>query len=135
MTEYDWSKVEGEAVERLRSPKVAPVPEAVIKLAQKATDTGKGYRHKFASPDEAQAFAGFMRRAGDHVTGSLMGGSALRSMSVVIDPDSTTEKREFPLYDEDGKETGETETRTVRVPADPCVVAWKAGQRRGHKVA
>jgi len=117
---YDWSKVSGQAVERLRAPKVHDVPSRIVELAQESwngrplTKDGKpvldkdgqpvlmhNMRHDFGAGQEARAkaFAEHMRHAGDHTT-------PLTSISVVIDPDGTGAEH---------------------------VVAWKAGNRRGRQ--
>ncbi len=114
-TEFDWSEVSGQAVERLRAPKVAPVPDSIVKLAQMSYDgvpdpknpenTLHVLRHQFKDEAKAVAFAKIMKKAGDHVmTTDGKGGS----VSVVPDPDG------------DGNVT---------------LVAWKAGARRGRTPA
>lgn len=118
--EYDWSKVNGQAVERLRAPKVYDVPAQIVKLAQASWDgvplrrDGKpvldddgqpvvthNMRHDFGKGNEAvaEAFATHMRHAGDHT-------EPLTSVSAVLDPDG-----DGSVY----------------------VVSWKAGKRRGRQ--
>lgn len=118
--EFDWSKVNGQAVERLRAPKVYDVPAKIVELAQASFDgvplrrNGKpvmdangepvlthNMRHDFGAGYEkmAEEFATHMRHAGDHTT-------PLTSVSAVIDPDN------------DGS---------------AHVVSWKAGNRRGRQ--
>ncbi len=116
---YDWSGVTGQAVERLRAPKITPVPDKIRELAQLSYD-GKPFikngklvldkdeksillhvlRHRFGSDAEAAAFAKAMRKAGDHTT-------PLTSVSAVVDPDRKKDMR---------------------------TVSWKAGTRRGKQV-
>jgi hypothetical protein len=123
-TEYDWSAVNGHAVERLRAPKVTPVPERLVALAQASWDgvPNPNYpaksdvellhvlRHQFGTveaPDEAraQAFAKLMTKAGDHTVPET-------SVTVVIDPDYSSKAPDIK---------------------NPGLVAWKAGTRRGRK--
>lgn len=118
--EYDWSDVTGSAVQRLRKPKVAPVPDKVRELAQRSWDgvphvkdgkpvldnDGKPVllhvlRHRFGSDAEAAAFAKAIKKAGPHTT-------PLTSVSAVIDPDDTGDLR---------------------------TVSWRAGAPRGRKPA
>jgi hypothetical protein len=119
--EYDWSDVTGHAVERLRKPKITPVPDKVRELAQASWDgvaakgkdgspklDGEGnpvllhnLRHRFGSDAEAAAFAKLVKKAGPHTTPRT-------SVSAVIDPDDTKDLR---------------------------TVAWRAGQPRGRQAA
>lgn len=117
--QYDWAGINGQAVERLKAPKVYEVPTPIVALAQKSWDgvplmrDGKAVtdaegnavlthnlRHNFGKgqDEKAKAFAEHMRHAGDHTTPQS-------SVSAVIDPDN------------DGS---------------AHVVAWKAGKRRGR---
>ena len=121
-SEFDWGDLTGQATERLRAPKVPPVPAQIVKLAQDAYDgrtlmdpQGKpvtddegnpvithNLRHDFKGDEKrAEAFAKHMKNAGLHTT-------PLTSLSVVIDPD------------DDGNKS---------------VVAWRATKRRGRQTA
>lgn len=108
--EFNWEHVTGSAVERLRAPKITPVPAPIVKLAQQSWDGVKKdgevrhvLRHQFKEGEEAraEAFAKLMKKAGPHTVPPT-------SVSVVVDPD----------------ENGNT-----------LLVAWKAGARRGRGAA
>jgi hypothetical protein len=119
--EYNWDDLSGHAVERLRVPKITPVPDKVRELAQLSWDgvpkkdkNGNAVvdsdgqpvllhvlRHRFGSDAEAAAFASLMRKAGPHTT-------PLTSVQVAIDPDGTKDLR---------------------------TVTWRAGAPRGRKPA
>ena len=120
MTDYDWSAVTGRAVERLRQPKITPVPARIKELAQLSWDGVENpenpggpklhaREHEFESVERASAFAKLMRLAGDHTT-------PVTSITVIQDPESTER-------DEEGK----------LIPVNPRVVSWKAGVKRGRK--
>lgn len=105
--EFGWDGITGHAVEKLRKPKVAPVPDAIVTQAQRSWDgvehDGKTLhvlRHQFKQGEEAkaEAFARLMKKAGAHTTPPT-------SVSVVVDPDETGNK---------------------------LLVAWRAGARRGR---
>lgn len=111
-TEFDWSQVSGTAVKRLRAPKVAPVPDALVALAQQSWDgvadpedpEGEKLhvlRHEFSDETVAGEFAKLMKKAGEHTTPQT-------TVTVVFDPDA------------DGRKN---------------LVAWKAGVRRGRAAA
>jgi hypothetical protein len=123
--EFDWAEVSGQAHERLAVPKIPPVPEPIVRQAQRSYDgvqlhrggkpvtdeTGEpvithNLRHEFPSEDVAQQFAKHIKNAGHHIMTSKGRGG---SVSVVLDPDS------------DGT-----------APVNRKVVAWKAGERRGR---
>jgi hypothetical protein len=85
--ETDWSGVTGEAVERLRAPKVTPVPEPIVKAAQRSWDgvekNGKklhAMRHEFATEEQAKEFARLVKKAQDHTIPRT-------TVTAVIDPD------------------------------------------------
>jgi hypothetical protein len=84
---YDWTGLAGTAVERLRAPKVEPVPEPIVQLAQQSWDgVGEGenklhvLRFEFGDAETAAEFARLARKAGEHTT-------PLTSVTAVIDPD------------------------------------------------
>lgn len=113
-TPDEWAEIQGEAVTRLRAPKVTPVPASIVKLAQRSYDgievdgeTRHVMRHTFESAERAEAFAKLMRKAGEHTV-------PLSSVSVAIDPDRTDDDDE---------------------PVSPETVAWRAGNKRGRKAA
>ena len=113
----DWSKITGKTVERLRASKITPVPEHIVKLAQRSFDSGENIEWDAASlvKDAEQAikvaaeFAKHMRNAGNHTTPQS-------SVSVVIGPED---------LDDEGN----------RVKLADTVVRWKAGKRRGKAAA
>lgn len=107
---HDWTAVTGRAVRRLKAPKIVPVPEPIVRQAQRSYDGVQDpenpegdllhvLEHDFKDKAKAAEFARLMRKAGDHTT-------PLTSVSAVIDPEN------------DGSET---------------VVRWRAGNRRGAK--
>lgn len=106
--EYDWEKVGGRFVERLRDPKVIPVPAAIVRQAQRSYDgeadpnhEGKllhNMSHEFPNKEMAAAFAKHLKNAGAHT-------QPPSSVSVVIDEH------------------------------DERIVRWKAGKRRGASPA
>lgn len=110
-TEFDWGQVSGQATKRLRAPRVTPVPDAIIKLAQQSYDglpdpdnpeaSLHVMRHEFTDETVAKAFAKLLRRAGEHTTPQT-------SVTVVHDPDGNGNTKQ---------------------------VAWKAGARRGRTKA
>lgn len=114
-TSIDWSEVTGRTVERLRAPKIVPVPEAIVRLAQESfngkPDKNNPERllhvlsHEFKTVEIAAEFARLMKKAGAHTT-------PRSSVSVVINPDPEG-KFGQPTTDKD--------------------VSWKAGQPRGRK--
>lgn len=102
--EFDWKDVGGRFVERLRDPKVIPVPAPIVRQAQRSLDgeadpkrEGKllhNMSHEFPNKEMAAAFAKHMKNAGAHT-------EPRSSVSVVIDEH------------------------------DERIVKWKAGKRRG----
>jgi len=106
----DWSFVGGTATKRLRAPKVEPVPDAIVALAQKSWDGVEDpqdpegerlhvLRHEFSDEAVAKEFSKHMRKAGEHTT-------PMTSLTVLHDPDKTGNEK---------------------------IVAWKAGTRRGRQ--
>jgi hypothetical protein len=113
MPDFDWGEVNGVVVDRLRAPKITPVPEAIVKQAQRSVETkGPGnetadwakttvLRHQFDDEAKAVAFARFMKKAGPLT-------KPKSSLIVVPDP----EKK-----------------------GNVTLVAWKAGKPRGRTPA
>lgn len=108
MAEYDWSELNGTVVERLRKPKIAPVPDPIIRQAQRSVDGDpanlkdtRSLHHVFKSEGERNEFVKQMRKAGAHTR-------PLSTMTVIVDPD----REGIPLK-----------------------VGWKAGKRRGKAPA
>jgi hypothetical protein len=113
--DFDWGSLTVHAVERLRAPKTAPVPDAIVKLAQQSYEgivnpkhpEGERLhvlRHTFESEARASQFAKLMRKAGSFT-------SPITSVTVVVDPDD--------LKNEEGGRT----------------IAWRTGTRRGKAAA
>jgi hypothetical protein len=104
MTDEDWEDVEGQAVERLRTPKPVAVPASIVRQAQRSYDENANMEKSFytedgePNPERAAKFAKHMKNAGLHTDPHT-------SLSVFIDPDNN----------------GSTH-----------VVTWKAGGRRGR---
>lgn len=106
-TAHDWTSITGHAVRRLKAPKITPVPEPIVRQAQRSYDgvpdeKNEGellhvLEHDFKNDEKAAEFAKLIRKAGDHTT-------PLTSVSAVIDPEN------------DGSKS---------------VVRWRAGARRG----
>jgi hypothetical protein len=129
----EWDGLNAQFVTTLREQKVEPVPEPIIKLAQRSLDgiphpTDEGVvlhamQLEFETEARAAAFARHMRNAGLHT-------SPASSITVVIDP----ERRKVPKT-EDGREVVNETGRPVMVPGpavNPRLVAWRAGARRGR---
>lgn len=112
---FDWSKVQGHVTERLRTTRVVPVPEHIVKLAQKAYNgvphpedperVIHSLEHEFPTPEIAAQFAKHMKNAGAHT-------EPLSSVTVVVDPDRKGDE-----------------------PVNPRLVVWRAGKRRGKATA
>lgn len=84
-TEQTWGFLTGHVVERLRKPKTTPVPDAIVRAAQRSVGDENGpivLEHKFADDETAAAFAKLMRKAGDHTEPQT-------TVQVVIDPEET----------------------------------------------
>jgi hypothetical protein len=105
--EFDWSGVNGQAVERLRAPKIPDVPKEIVAMAQRAYDGVKDPKsgemfhvlsHRFGSDEQAAAFAKHVKNAGHHTT-------PLSTVTAVIDPMNTGDNR---------------------------LVHWQGGKRRGR---
>jgi|SRR5215469_3356063 len=109
--QYNWEGISGSAVEKLRKPKITPVPEHIVKLAQRSYSgvpdpkhEGKllhVLRHEFKPGDEKRRdeFARLMKKAGPHTKPET-------SVSVVVDPDNE---------------------------GNVNLIAWRAGEKRGRK--
>jgi hypothetical protein len=109
---FDWSSITATAVERLRAPKVKPIPPHIVALAQASYEGVENpaggeklhvLRYQFDTEARASAFAKLMKRAGEHTTPAT-------SVSVVIDPDFQPGSEE-----------------------NPSLVAWRAGVKRGPR--
>lgn len=73
MTEFNWDELNGKATERMRKPKTSPVPDSIIRLAQRSVDSDptlancKELTFDFGSDTaRAEAFIKLMRKAGAH---------------------------------------------------------------------
>ena len=73
MTEFNWDELNGKATERMRKPKTSPVPDTIIRLAQRSVDSDptlancKELTFDFGSDTaRAEAFTKLMRKAGAH---------------------------------------------------------------------
>lgn len=109
--DFDWSEITGRAVERLRAPRIEPVPEAIVKQAQRSYDGVPNpadpekrlhvIEHEFITAEKAEQAAKLLKKAGVHTTPPT-------TVRVVIDPDGT---------------------------GNLNLVRWKAGVRPGRKVS
>ena len=130
----EWDSLNAEFVTTLREQKIEPVPEPIVKLAQKSLDGAvhpgnpelrlHSMQLTFDSEAKAAAFAKHMRNAGAHT-------SPPSSVTVVIDPERTKVEK----LDESGQPVLNDAGKPVKVPGppvNPCKVAWRAGQRRGR---
>lgn len=90
--DFDWGSLTVHAVERLRAPKVPPVPEAIVRLAQQSyegvTDPRDPagpklhvLRHTFDEEERAAKFAGHLRNAGKWTMPKT-------TTMIVVDPDN-----------------------------------------------
>lgn len=84
--EYDWNAVTGRNVERLKAPKIVPVPAPIVAQAQASWDEQTVKGHTFKTPEQAKAFADLMKNAGHHTKPPT-------SVRAVIDPDNTGNTR------------------------------------------
>jgi hypothetical protein len=112
---FDWAEVTGRTVERLRAPKIVPVPDAIVAAAQRSwdgvTDGDKTLHvmlHEFPTAEVAKEFARLVKKAGAHTTPRT-------SVSAVINPDPKGE-----VFDE---------------PTTDRHVSWKAGKPRGRQAS
>lgn len=81
---YDWSKINGSTADRLRAPKIIPVPAHIVKLAQASYDDGevKKYRFPDGTPEKVvEEFAEHLKNAGLHTEPNT-------SVQPVIDPEN-----------------------------------------------
>lgn len=130
-TDFDFGTVTGSFTERLRATKVTPVPDAIVKLAERsyagdpapteADPARKLHVLRYDFPDEAMrdAFVKHMKNAGPLTTPPT-------SITVAIDPDATEQET---ITAEDGTET----TRVI--PVSPLTVSWRATLRKGRGAA
>lgn len=136
-TANEWGDLEAQFTTKLRDVRTEPVPEPIIKLAQKSLngqphpDDPERKLHamqlEFDTPEKAAAFAKHMRNAGLHT-------KPPSSVTVIIDPERGTVQDK----NEDGSPKVNDKGKPVMVPGDPVnprKVAWRAGQRRGRAVA
>lgn len=136
----EWGGLEGTFVTSLKTRRIEPVPDPIIKLAQLSLDGRKvgtddngadvirhAMERKFETPERAQAFARHMRNAGDHT-------NPASSVTVLVDPERTKVQKNGedgkPLFAEDGKAVMEPGPAV-----DPTLVRWRAGARRGKTPA
>lgn len=134
MAETTWAGLEATFVTKLRETKTEPVPDEIVKLAQRSLtgiDQNGTKLHamqlEFETAERATAFAKHMRNAGPHT-------DPASSISVVIDP----ERRKVQDTTADGKPRFNDEGKAVMVdgPAvNPKLVAFRAGPRRGKAPA
>lgn len=106
---YDWSEITGRAVQRLKARKIVPVPEPIVRQAQRSYDGVTNpenpeellhvLEHDFRDKDRAAEFAKLMKHAGNHTMPQT-------TVSVVIDPENV---------------------------GSLTVVRWRAGEKRGPK--
>lgn len=136
MANIDWGDLEAEFVTTLHATKVEPVPEAIVKLAQKSLDgapspldpsvTVHAMQREFPTVEMAAAFAKHMKNAGKHTT-------PVSSLTVVIDP----AREKVAVLNEDGTEKTDPESGRVIKTWGPHVnerlVAWRAGAPRGKR--
>lgn len=132
----DWDGLEAQFVTTLREQRVEPVPEPIVKLAQRSLD---GIPHPqnpeqklhamqltFDTPAKAIAFERHMKNAGLHT-------SPPSSITVVRDPERGKVQKMVdgqPVVNEQGKPVMEPGQ-----PVNPTKVAWRAGARRGRGAA
>jgi len=130
----EWDGLNAEFVTTLREKRIEPVPEPIVRLAQKSLD---GVPHPndentllhamqltFDTEAKAAAFARHMSNAGLHT-------KPLSSITVVIDPERT----KVPKVENGQEVVNGTTGKVIMVPGppvNPCKVAWRAGARRGR---
>lgn len=143
-TMSEWDALEAEFVTTLREQRVEPVPDPIVKMAQRSLDgvtKGEGedavtlhsMQLTFDSEAKAAAFAKHMRNAGLHT-------NPVSSVTVVVDPERGRVQKTEEIRNEAGEVTGVRELvneagKPVMVPGppvNPCKVAWRAGSRRGR---
>ena len=133
--DFDWGTLTVHAVERLRAPKVSPVPDAIVRLAQTSYEgvinpaDPEGprlhvLRHTFEDQGRAAKFAGHLRNAGKLTTPQT-------STTIVIDPDN--------LKDAGGRAEFREQNPGIEMTDEELVdlggrtVAWKTGASRARK--
>ncbi len=84
--DFNWTEVTGEVVGKLREPKVRPVPEPIIRQAQRSFDEGTALAYTFATDELAEAFMVHMKFAGLHTVPRT-------TIRVVRDPAGTGDTR------------------------------------------
>jgi hypothetical protein len=130
----DWDDLEAQFVTTLREQRIEPVPEPIVKMAQKSLDgvqnpdNAEQKLHSmqlvFDSEGKATAFARHMRNAGLHT-------NPPSSVTVIVDPERTR----VDQVDAEGNPVMNDAGNPVKVPGppvNPCKVAWRAGKRRGR---
>jgi hypothetical protein len=137
----EWEGLNAQFVTTLREQRVEPVPEPIVKLAQRSLDgvphpdqegvmlhaMQRTFTEEEGGAPRAAAFARHMKNAGLHT-------KPPSSITVVVDPD----RKKIPKLDENGQEVLNENGKVVMVPGppvDPCKVAWRAGARRGRSSA
>jgi hypothetical protein len=127
----EWGDLEAKFVTTLRSVKTEPVPEEIIKLAQRSLDGHKladgslmhAMQLKFETAERATSFAAHMRNAGAHTR-------PVSSITVVQDPERTRVDK----LDEQGRPVTNEAGKVVKVPGppvNPLAVAFRAGAKKG----
>jgi hypothetical protein len=133
----EWDDLNAQFVTTLREQRVEPVPDPIVKLAQKSYDgvpdpsNPENVLHsmQLAFEDEARAmaFERHMKNAGLHTTPPS-------SVTVVRDP----ERGKVQKMNAEGQPEVNENGKPVMVPGppvNPCKVAWRAGARRGRNSA
>lgn len=111
---YNWEAFEAVTVERLREPKVQPVPAGIIKQAQRAVtgvtapngEVMHTLEYEFPAKELAIEFAKHMKHAGQHT-------NPVSTITVLVDPQGVAKGSEV----------------------NPNLVRWQAGKRRGRAAA
>lgn len=141
-TTDEWGDFEGTVVTSLRERRIEPVPDSIVKQAQRSyegvaagtDDDGKpilrhALQHEFETPERAARFAAHMRNAGPHVITADGHGA---SVTVTVDP----ERKRVPALDENGQQKYADNGKAVTEPGpavNPRLVRWRAGAPRGRK--